>query len=445
MPLTLRKPLPVILMLLAAALAVAATLVLDDRATSVAPPAPPVLEEIPYADREPASLTTEQLIERYTAELRLRPTAAEVYVNLALAELQAAREDGDPSRYTRAERLFSEALRHDRENAAGLGGLGSLALSRHAFRAALDFGNRALAVAPDSGYALGVIVDAQIELGRYGDARRTLVRMLDLRPDLASYSRASYFLELHGRTGQARRALRQAIAAGAPAGENTAWAHLYLGNLEFNHGRYAAAQRSYAEARRVLPGFVHADAAIARLAAARGDLDAAVSGYERVVQRLPQPSYVIALADVYGAAGMKPEARRTEQLVRAEQALYAANGVNVDVELALFEVDHGGDAAMAARLLSDLAASQPSVVVQDALAWALHKAGRDTEALTAADRALRLGGDDPSFLFHRGTIRAALGMREGARSDLRRALRLNPHFSVMYETQARRLLAEVSR
>jgi hypothetical protein len=36
-------------------------------------------------------------------------------------------------------------------------------------------------------------------------------------------------------------------------------------------------------------------------------------------------------------------------------------------------------------------------------------------------------------------------MRIAAKRDLSEALRINPHFSVLYEPWARRLLAEVSR
>ena len=223
---------------------------------------------------------------------------------------------------------------------------------------------------------MGVVVDANVELGRYPAARTALERLLRQRPDLASYSRASYYLELHGRTAAARRALVQATQSGAPSGENTAWAYLYLGNLDFNHGRYAEAARSYRTALHTYPGFVHARAAQAKLAAARGDYRRAIAGYTSVVQRYPLPAYVIALGDVYRAAGRPAAARRQYSLVRAEEQLYAANGVNVDVELALFDDDHGGDVAAALDRIRAVARIQRSVTVEDALAWTLFKAGR---------------------------------------------------------------------
>lgn len=405
---------------------------------AAAPPQPGVALALP------AGIATRQLIDDYTAALRSEPRTPEAYTNLALAELQQAREDGDPRWYTKADALLHRALALDPKNFAALGGLGSLAASRHDFTGARALGRRALAIDPGSTYALGVIVDADVELGRYVAARRSLERMLDARPDLSSYSRASYFLELHGDIAGARRALREAIASGAPARENTAWAYLYLGNLEFNHGRYAAASREYRMAGRAQPGFVHAEAAEAKLAAARGHLHRAIALYADATRRLPLPAYVIALGDVQAAAGRHAAARRTYGLVRAEEALYQANGVNVDVELALFDADHG-QAARGLRHARAAAAVQGSVVVDDALGWALFKAGHAQAALAAANRALRLGTRDASFLFHRGAIEAALGMRAAAARDLGRALAINPHFSVLYEPRARRLLAEVSR
>ena len=119
--------------------------------------------------------------------------------------------------------------------------------------------------------------------------------------------------------------------------------------------------------------------------------------------------------------------------------------MNVDVELALFEADHGGDPQVALAHARAAARVQHSVVVEDALGWTLFRAGHARAALRAADRALRLGTLDANFRFHRGAIEASLGMRAAAKRDLSEALSINPHFSVLYEPRARRLLAEVSR
>lgn len=81
--------------------------------------------------------------------------------------------------------------------------------------------------------------------------------------------------------------------------------------------------------------------------------------------------------------------------------------------------------------------------VADALAWALHVNGRDTEALGYARRALRHGYRDATFLYHLGMIEKSLGRRADARRDLAAALRLNPAFSVHHAPPARAALADL--
>jgi tetratricopeptide (TPR) repeat protein len=354
-----------------------------------------------------------------------------------------AREDGDPSWYSRAGRLLGRASALAPKDASVLAARGSLAVIRHDFPRGLALARRSLALRPDSAYALGVAVDALVEIGRYGEARRTLQHMLDVHPGLDSYSRASYVLELDGHVGAARHALELAVAAGAPAAENTAWAQLYLGNVEWNHGRYDHAARAYRAALRTYPGFVHARAAQARLAAARGRHAHAIRLLRGVVARYPVAAYVAALGDAYAAAGMPDRARAQYALVRAEQRLAAASGVNTDVEVALFEADHGRP--LRALALARRATARPhGIAADDALAWALHRAGRDRAALRAANRALRLGTRDATMLYHRGAIEAALGMRPAAVRDLRLALRTNPHFSPRGEPDARRLLRSLA-
>src|SRR4029078_1223777 len=92
-------------------------------------------------------------------------------------------------------------------------------------------------------------------------------------------------------------------------------------------------------------------------------------------------------------------ASRTIKIARAEIQLFQASGVIVDVELALFEADHG-DPAAALELAKAGYAATPTVRAADALAWALHRLGRDKEARTRSDEALRLGSRDPPPRLH---------------------------------------------
>ena len=193
-----------------------------------------------------------------------------------------------------------------------------------------------------------MIGDAQVELGRYRDAFATFQTMVDTRPGVASYARVSYARELMGDVPGAVQAMEAARdIAGTPA--DAAWASYQLGELYFNQGDLAAAARAYARGVDTDADYVPPFAGLAKVAWARGHLQEAIDGYTDVVSRYPAPEYVIALGDLYTAAGRPEQADRQYALVHAEEQLFRANGVNVDLELALFDAAHGDPAGRARR------------------------------------------------------------------------------------------------
>jgi tetratricopeptide (TPR) repeat protein len=125
-------------------------------------------------------------------------------------------------------------------------------------------------------------------------------------------------------------------------------------------------------------------------------------------------------------------------LIGAIQRLLAANGVRTDLETALFDVDHALRLPEALAVARAAQADRPSIDGDDVLAWALARNGRCSEALHYSQRALRLGTLDATKFFHRGMIERCLGHRTAATSWFRRALALNPHFSVLWAPVARR-------
>jgi tetratricopeptide (TPR) repeat protein len=383
--------------------------------------------------------TTDQEIASLQASVRANPRSSGEYVLLADAYMQKVRETGDAAYYARAEGVLKIAGRIEPRDSSLYTGLGNLALARHDFGAALRLGQQAHRLAPDLVRPLGVIADAQVELGRYPAAARTLQRMIDAKPNLASYARVSYFRELHGDLEGAAAAMRLAVDAGSAAPENVAYVQTLLGQLELTRGHPAAAGRAYRLALYRFPGYAPALAGLARVDLASGRLAPAIRRLRGVVARLPLPEYVIALGEAELAAGRPRQARADLALVRAEQRLLAANGVNTDTEIAVFEADHGSPSravALARRAWSNA----PSVRSADALGWALTAAGRPRAGLTWARRALRLGSRDPLFLYHAGMAARVAGDPTQARTWLRRALELNPRFSPLYAPRARRAL-----
>jgi tetratricopeptide (TPR) repeat protein len=357
---------------------------------------------------------------------------------LGLAYQQRARETGDPTWYPKANGILTRALRLAPRDLSATSGLGSLALSRHRFAQALRIGRRAVALSPSTAATYGIVGDALVELGRYRTAFRSFDTMARLKPGLAAYARISYARELRGDRSGAVRAMRLAGTAAIGQPEPTAWVHVQLGKLDWSRGSYAAAAAEYRAALRTFPGYVYALDALAQVAAATGHLQRAIALERRAEQTIPLPQFVGLLGDLESAAGHRHASQRAYALIDVIDRLLRANGVRTDLEVALFDADHGIAPARTLALARRAQRARPSIDGDDVLAWTLERNGRCSEALGYSRLALRLGTRDALKFFHRGMIERCLGNAPVARTWFRRALALNPHFSVRWSPVARR-------
>lgn len=390
------------------------------------------------------TLDTQSQINRLQAQLKTGAGRADDYAQLGWLMLQRTRENGDPNLYARAENAFAEALKRDPAQVDALLGQGSLALSRHAFAEAIEWGSKALIHNPYRAQAYGVIGDGQLELGRYDEAAQTIQKMVDLRPDIASYSRVSYLRELHGDMPGAIDAMSRAVVAGNPGSEARAWAQVQLGLLHFDRGDLRSAEAEFNGVLSYLPNYPHALSALARIRNAQGNTSAAIELYERALKLLPAPEHAQALAEIYTQLGQASQARAQIDLVRALYALGESGGTDVTLERARFESEHG-DAALGLTLARAAHQRRANIHSADALAWALYRNSLYDEAAAMMRVALRLNTQDAMLHFHAGMIDAARGDTASARTHLSRALALNPHFSPAAAAKARAwLLANAS-
>jgi tetratricopeptide (TPR) repeat protein len=220
--------------------------------------------------------------------------------------------------------------------------------------------------------------------------------------------------------------------------EASAWTAVELGKLHWSAGRSGRAAASYRLALQLVPGYAPALDSLARAEAARGRLAGAIALERQAVAAIPLPGYVAQLGDLLSVAGKTAAAKEQYRLVGAIEQLQAANGVTLDLETALYRVDHGIRLEQSLALARRARAARPSVHGDDVLAWALARTGRCDEALVYSKRSLRLGTRDASFFFHRGMIERCLGHGVAARTWFARALETNPHFSLRWSPIARR-------
>jgi tetratricopeptide (TPR) repeat protein len=372
-----------------------------------------------------------------------RPADPRSLAAIGRSWLQDARESFDPASLARAEEAFVRLSEADPGDVEGVIGQGLVALARHDFARALDLGREAVTLAPGSARPLAVVVDALIELGRYEDAGDALQRMLLARPDLASYSRLSYFHELHGRTDRAIEAMEHAVIAGGPAVENTEFARVQLGDLWLRSGATDRAEGLYRVALTNLPGYVPALRGLARVAEIRGDLAGAIARYQEAADRVPLLDILVSLGEAQLAARRAEAAQGSFALVRDIGELLRANGVAVDLDLAAFEADHGG-AGRAVEMARTAYRAAPSIRSADVLAWALFRAGRAAETQRYVIEALRTGTHDPTIRAHAGIIALSLGDRADARAWLTESLDGGLMASTLQARWATSALAEAS-
>lgn len=373
------------------------------------------------------------------ARLRRVPRDFQAWASLGSVYVQQTIATADPSYYGKAEGAFNRSLLERPEgNDPAVVGQAILAASRHDFAQARDLAQRAIDINAFNSSAYGVLTDALVELGDYPASYASMQKMLDLRPGVASYARVSYSFELQGDLVGAKAALDEVLRL-ATTPTDAGFAYRYLGELAFNQGNLDEAARQFDAGLSRAPSYAPLLAGRARVAAARGDVEAALKDWTEVVQRLPEPGYLTELGDYYTSLGRTQEAAEQYAVVKITEQLFTAAGSDLDLEQSLYAADHG-DPAGALRSAERAWQKRRNVGTADAYAWALQANGRSVEALELAKQAQRLGTRSALFAYHRGIIEMSVGDLPAARASLTSAMEINPYFSPLQAPRAKAAL-----
>ncbi|MER6195425.1 tetratricopeptide repeat protein [Streptomyces cyaneofuscatus] len=380
-------------------------------------------------------------IEALQARVTRLPKDPGGWAALGMAYVQQARSTADPATYDRAEKALRTSFTVQAEdNTDAEIGMGALAAARHDFPTALRWARKATTSGPYSSSAYGVLADAYTQLGRYEEADEAVQKMTDLRPDAASLARASYAFELKGDTARARALMHRSLAA-AVTRADTAFAHNVLATLDLQDGDPRAALARTQTGLRAAPD----DSALletrARAHVALGSTAKALADYRAAVAIAPLPHYLLGLGELEQSLGYREQAEEQYALLRAQDRIREAAGDPADTDAILFEADHGNP-KRAVTMAEQTLRTRPFIAVHDAYAWALHRAGRDTEALVQADKALDTVTRSALFRYHRAVVHHALGDPGAARRDLTEALR-EPAFHPLHADAARDLLQRI--
>jgi tetratricopeptide (TPR) repeat protein len=401
----------------------------------------------------PRPTGTEQLIHAAQVAVARGPNDAKAYEGLGAAYFQRARETGDVSDYQLAERSIARSLdivSTDFSAGAALGTMAEVCMGEHRFADALTYAQKALSLGTGDLSPFAIIGDAYADIGEYDKAGTAYARLtppemtLSPRAAYARDSRISYLKFIAGDTAGAISLMKTAVTEGVEAqlpSENLAWLYYEFGEYFTQLGDSASADLAYVAALNTHPGDYRALAALGKLRANRGRYAEAIVLYRKAVAVVPMPIFIAELGDLYAKTGNQVDAQEQFALVEYIGLLGHINQVLHNRDLALFYADHDLKLTEALELAQKELEVRHDVYTWDTLAWALYKNGKPTEAAKASKRAMQFGTHDSLLLFHAGMIAEALGQQEEARNELKQALQINPHFHLIYASQAQQRLA----
>lgn len=405
--------------------------------------APKVSLESVFIGAEETGLTAQTMSGILLLQRRLERTPDDPQAPFALAQayLQGIRENADTGLYARAEKMLDYAAARDQAGPEADFIRGQIRMGRHDFAGALPLGEKLTREHPAVQRYHGLLADAQVELGMYAQAKETLQAMADIDPDESALTRIAYFREIHGDPEGAREAMEQSVLQGGSE-ENLAWKLTDLARLTLASDP-ARADALYARALEIYPRYAPALAGRARAAMALSRPEDAERLAREAVKLLPLPEYPALLGDILAARGSADRAQAQYAIVILGYRAIAKTGTNVDLEIARFLAERGLQAESAVGLARFVHEERPTIFAADALAWALHQAGKDAEAKEYAERALATGSRDPLLLFHAGMIAKASGDAAEAKKHLEAAKNEGPHFSFLHRKELDEALAQL--
>ena len=294
--------------------------------------------------------------------------------------------------------------------------------------------------------ALATRADAELELGRVGDARADYAVLSSHSAGPAVDIRLARLASVTGQPAEALRLARSArdgALAQAAAGETAD-----VGFYQFAAGEYArlagdagSARQGYTAALAVRDTDLGALVGLARIDAFEGRTSDAIAGLQKAAAIAPQPETLGLLGDLQAATGDTAAASRQFETVRFIERLGEIASTVYDRALIRFELDHGSASdALLAKAQASLAA-RPDTSGHDTVAWALYRLGRFDAASTEITVAAADGAADARLLFHRGAIELARGDAGGGRAALQSALALGAALDPIERIEAQRLLA----
>lgn len=342
-------------------------------------------------------------IQRLQGEARTNSEHAATMKRLGWAFITKARLSYDPGYYKLGEQCALCVRAKDNDDSDALLLQGHILQSLHRFKDAEPIARKLVTIRNEA-FDYALLGDVLMEQGRLDEAVGAYQKMIDLRPDLQSYTRVAHLRWLKGDLEGAMAVMRMAVTSGSPRdSEPTAWAYTRLGIYQLQAGDLEKATKSADIALQFSENYAAALLLRGRILLAQNNAKKAIECFQPAATLTQLPEYEWALADALRQAGKFEAADELEQLL-------TRNGARNDPRtLALYLATRGQHVQQALKLAEDEMNTRADVFTVDALAWALNANGRLAEAREYSKRALAEGTQDARLFYHAGSIALAVG------------------------------------
>lgn len=371
--------------------------------------------------------------------LKKDPDDLQQYINLASVFIAEGRITGNNTYYSNA---AMELLNKVDGQTTGNKDLvfqacsirSAILLNMHQFKDALAEANSGVALNNFNSGIYGALVDANVEMGNYDEAVKDCDKMLSIRPDLRSYSRASYLRQIYGQNKGAIEAMRMAVAAGVPGAESTEWARTNLGDLYLNTGNIDSASILYRASLVYRPGYPYALMGMARLEKVQKNYDAAINYTKAAIQNMSETAFISFLADLYELTGNTAKAKEIRSDVvdlleksKKDEPKKAGVKHNVNRELATAYMNAGKLDKALEYASEDLAMRPANIDANELCAWIYYLKGDYARAKIHAEKMLATDTKNASTLYKASAIYERAGEPSKANELMRSAMAVSQY------------------
>ena len=405
---------------------------------------------VPQSGRHRSMVPTDRAIEIF--ERRIDANNRDFSSRLVLGQLllRRAKENDCFGDYLLAEKQFRDAMLHETDHVNAKALLAKSLLDQHRFREAEKVASSVLEIVPNNFAALATCGDANMQFGKYNEAKHYYDQMRTAHETPPFLVRIASYYDVTGKTDEAIETMKAAVELQMKQGslpEANAWYIWRLGKVLFDQGKTIEAKSQFEKALELNPEYTQAMTMLAKIESFGDDKDSAIALYRRAASISKEPPTLVALADLLTVLNRNWEAKpfyeRAELLMNEEEKDPAAGPAHAR-ERAMYLANHEKRLPHALKLATDDLIVRNDIFTHDVAAWAYYQNGNFEKAKFHSDKALQHNTKNASIIYHAGLIEIANQNQIKGMELLISAKRLNPYFCLKGMKKINQVLGQTS-